>query len=143
MRKLFLIALLLLLGYLVYLVFRPFLVPLTWAAVLVVIFFPVHRWVSRRIRGANRAALASTFLLTALIVIPMLTVATAFATQAIGLAQRVQEEWQAGQLPLDRLLDDYRRAADLLNFCRTRLAAVEQQVQVLEDGQLKAWSAGA
>jgi predicted PurR-regulated permease PerM len=103
MRQLFLIGLLLLLGYLVYLIFQPFLVSLTWAVVLVVLFFPVHRRVGRRIRGANRAALVSTFLLTALIVIPMLTVATAFATQAIGVAQRVQEEWQAGQLPLGQL----------------------------------------
>jgi exodeoxyribonuclease VII small subunit len=26
-------------------------------------------------------------------------------------------------------------------FCRSRLEAVEQQVKVLEDGQLKAWPA--
>jgi exodeoxyribonuclease VII small subunit len=28
----------------------------------------------------------------------------------------------------------------LLNFCRNRLEAVEQQVKVLEDGQLKPWN---
>jgi exodeoxyribonuclease VII small subunit len=41
-------------------------------------------------------------------------------------------------LPLDRLLDSYRRGAQLLEFCRARLQAVEQQVKVLDQGQLKA-----
>ena len=47
---------------------------------------------------------------------------------------------EGGQLPLDQLLDSYRRGAELLAYCRARLQAVEQQVQVLDEGQLKAWS---
>lgn len=47
---------------------------------------------------------------------------------------------EGGQMPLDRLLDSYRRGAVLLNFCRGRLQAVEDQVRVLEDGQLKPWT---
>jgi exodeoxyribonuclease VII small subunit len=39
------------------------------------------------------------------------------------------------------LLDGYRRGADLLAFCRGRLQAVEEQVKLLEDGQLKTWTA--
>lgn len=50
---------------------------------------------------------------------------------------------EAGQLPLDRLLESYKRGAELLTFCRSRLEAVEQQVKVLEDGQLKALNPGA
>jgi exodeoxyribonuclease VII small subunit len=48
---------------------------------------------------------------------------------------------EEGQLPLERLLAGYRRGTELLQFCRSRLEAVEQQVRVLEDGQLKAWPA--
>ena len=47
---------------------------------------------------------------------------------------------EGGQLPLDRMLESYRRGAELLEFCRARLEAVEQQVRVLEDGQLKPWT---
>ncbi|MBI5270727.1 MAG: exodeoxyribonuclease VII small subunit [Burkholderiales bacterium] len=47
---------------------------------------------------------------------------------------------EAGQMPLDRLLEGYRRGAFLLNFCRERLAAVETQVKVLEDGLQKPWT---
>jgi len=48
---------------------------------------------------------------------------------------------EAGQLPLESLLEGYRRGTELLQFCRSRLEAVEQQVKVLEEGQLKPWSA--
>jgi exodeoxyribonuclease VII small subunit len=51
------------------------------------------------------------------------------------------EAMDAGQLPLDQLLAQYRRGADLLNFCRGRLESVEQQVKVLEGEQLKPWAA--
>ena len=46
---------------------------------------------------------------------------------------------ESGQMPLDSLLAGYQRGADLLAFCRGRLDAVEAQVKVLEDGQLKPW----
>jgi exodeoxyribonuclease VII small subunit len=51
------------------------------------------------------------------------------------------QKMEGGQLPLDQLLAAYRRGAELLSFCRERLQSVEDQVKVLEDGQLKAWSA--
>jgi exodeoxyribonuclease VII small subunit len=47
---------------------------------------------------------------------------------------------EGGQLPLDRLLEGYRRGARLLEFCRSRLAAVESQVKVLEGGLQKPWT---
>ena len=47
---------------------------------------------------------------------------------------------ESGQLPLDGLLGAYRRGAQLLEFCRAKLDAVEEQVKVLEEGQLKPWT---
>lgn len=60
---------------------------------------------------------------------------------ALAELERLVGAMEAGQLPLDALLDNYRRGAELLELCRSRLQAVEQQVQVLEDGQLKDWVA--
>ena len=57
-------------------------------------------------------------------------------TELDGLVQQME----GGQMPLDRLLDGYRRGAELLAFCKSRLQAVENQVKVLEDGQLKDWA---
>ena len=61
---------------------------------------------------------------------------------ALGELDRLVVAMEAGQLPLDRLLESYKRGAELLTFCRARLEAVEQQVQVLEDGQLKGLNPG-
>ena len=48
---------------------------------------------------------------------------------------------EGGQLPLDQLLGGYQRGAQLLDFCRAKLTAVENQVKLLEGGELKPWSA--
>ena len=48
-----------------------------------------------------------------------------------------------GQLPLDGLLLHYERAAALLRFCRERLDAVEQQIQVVDQGVTKPWADAA
>jgi exodeoxyribonuclease VII small subunit len=60
--------------------------------------------------------------------------------QALAELDRLVSQMEGGQLPLDQLLDGYRRGAELLAYCRARLQAVEQQVQLLDEGQLKAWS---
>jgi exodeoxyribonuclease VII small subunit len=59
--------------------------------------------------------------------------------QALAELERLVASMEAGQLPLDQLLDSYRRGAELLGLCRTQLQAVEQQVKVLEGGELKSW----
>ncbi|MCH2241543.1 MAG: exodeoxyribonuclease VII small subunit [Aquabacterium sp.] len=59
---------------------------------------------------------------------------------ALEELERLVEQMEAGQLPLDQLLQRYQRGTELLALCRQRLEAVEAQVKVLEDGQLKPWS---
>ncbi|MDZ7590750.1 MAG: exodeoxyribonuclease VII small subunit [Rubrivivax sp.] len=61
--------------------------------------------------------------------------------QALAELDRLVAQMEGGQLPLDQLLDGYRRGAELLAYCRGRLQGVEEQVKVLDDGQLKAWGA--
>ncbi len=58
---------------------------------------------------------------------------------ALAELESLVASMEGGQLPLEGLLEGYRRGTELLQFCRARLEAVEQQVKVLEDGQLKAW----
>jgi exodeoxyribonuclease VII small subunit len=62
---------------------------------------------------------------------------------ALGELERLVAAMESGQQPLEALLDDYRRAAELLAFCRGRLEAVELQVRILENGQLKPWTAAS
>ncbi len=60
----------LLVGYLSFLIFAPFLVPLGWGAVLAVCVYPVHSRLTPRV-GRSHAALSSTLLVFVLIVVPV------------------------------------------------------------------------
>lgn len=62
---------------------------------------------------------------------------------ALSELEQLVASMEDAALPLDRLLQSYQRAAELLSFCRDKLAAVETQVKVLEAGQLKAWNPNA
>ncbi|MEO8079118.1 MAG: exodeoxyribonuclease VII small subunit [Caldimonas sp.] len=59
---------------------------------------------------------------------------------ALAELEALLASMEAGQLPLEGLLENYRRGTELLQFCRSRLQAVEQQVRVLEEGALKPWA---
>jgi exodeoxyribonuclease VII small subunit len=58
---------------------------------------------------------------------------------ALAELERLVGAMESGQMPLDRLLESYQRGAELLAFCRGRLEAVDAQVKVLEEGQLRPW----
>jgi len=58
---------------------------------------------------------------------------------ALEELERLVAAMEGQHLPLDQLLESYRRGAELLGFCRQRLQAVEQQVKVLEGEELKSW----
>jgi len=62
--------------------------------------------------------------------------------EALAELEQLVARIESGALPLEDLLNQYRRGAQLLNFCRSRLAQVEDQVKVLEDGELKPWHGG-
>jgi predicted PurR-regulated permease PerM len=62
-------ALIVLIGYLAYLVISPFLKPLAWATIFAIMFYRVHSELSPRI-GPSRSALASTLMAAVLIVAP-------------------------------------------------------------------------
>ena len=47
---------------------------------------------------------------------------------------------ESGELALDELLVGYKRGAALLEFCREKLTAVEDQIKVLDGSVLKPWN---
>jgi exodeoxyribonuclease VII small subunit len=59
---------------------------------------------------------------------------------ALRELEQLVSHLESGQLALDQLLVSYQRGAQLLAFCRDRLAAVEDQVKVLEGSELKPWA---
>lgn len=49
---------------------------------------------------------------------------------------------EGGKLSLEDALVAYKRGAELLAFCRTRLDDAQQQVRILEEGVLKDFETG-
>lgn len=90
-------AFLALLAYLVFRVFEPFLTPLGWAAVLVVVFYPLHERLEKRL-GETRASLVSTVAVTLILIAPTLAVMAAFVHQGVEAARAFQQAATSGQL---------------------------------------------
>jgi predicted PurR-regulated permease PerM len=80
---------LLLLGYLVFRIAEPFLVPLAWSAVLAIFFYPLHARVSQRLKPVP-AALASTLAVTFLLIVPSLIILVYTARQALDATSGLQ-----------------------------------------------------
>jgi exodeoxyribonuclease VII small subunit len=55
--------------------------------------------------------------------------------------EQIVADMESGKLSLEDSLAAYKRGAELLAFCRSRLEDAQQQVRVLEDGVLKDFSA--
>ncbi|MDE3137516.1 MAG: AI-2E family transporter [Acidobacteriota bacterium] len=116
-----------LVAWLSFKVFEPFLTPLIWAAVVVILLLPWHRRLERRM-GKRIAASLSTVIATVILVVPMLLVVIAFLQQAVSALSMVQVgtflsqiswlnhawEWLAAHLP-------GRTAADLPDLLREGL----------------------
>jgi exodeoxyribonuclease VII small subunit len=61
---------------------------------------------------------------------------------AMAELEQIVADMEAGKLSLEDSLAAYKRGAELLSFCRSRLEDAQQQVRVLEDGVLKDFSPG-
>jgi exodeoxyribonuclease VII small subunit len=59
---------------------------------------------------------------------------------AVAELEQLVGRIESGQLPLEELLAGYQRGAQLLQFCRDKLQAVENQIKVLDEGVLKPWT---
>lgn len=96
----FFFAVFLYLLYQFYQVLRFFLGPLSWAALLALIFYPIHRWLRGVLR--QREGLAAFLLTTAVILtvmVPTVYFTIRLAGESIALYKRVNDLIQQGQLP--------------------------------------------
>ncbi|MGB2666979.1 MAG: AI-2E family transporter [Candidatus Acidiferrum sp.] len=100
---------LLLLGYLVFLITAPFLIPLAWSAVLAIFFYPIYLQLERRF-SPTWAAVLCTFGVTFLLIVPVLTVMLYAAREAIEASVGVRENLSAnGTGAIQDFFDSLRR----------------------------------
>lgn len=77
--------------YLCWLMLRPFITVLEWAAVLVIVFYPVHKRLAKKIKRRALSALLSSLLVIIIIVIPLTFLTMALASELSGAARNLPE----------------------------------------------------
>ncbi len=94
----------LLLGYFVFLIVAPFLVPLAWSAVLAIFFYPLHEKMMKKMKPTP-AAMTSTLAVTLLLIVPAIVVLIFTAREALDATARLQSELAVhGQGPSQGLI---------------------------------------
>jgi len=101
-REYFLISLFFLITavvfYLFFKIMAPFLVPLCWAAVLVVVFYPLQMRFAVHIRNRSVLALLMCAIIVVLIIGPLAYLFVAVVNQAAGAVAKVNELYESGEL---------------------------------------------
>jgi predicted PurR-regulated permease PerM len=82
-------------AYLTFLVFQPFLAPLAWAVVIVVIMHPYYDRLTKK-TNPTMAALLMTAIVTLILIVPTVLVMTAFVKQGVQAITHVQSQVQSG-----------------------------------------------
>jgi predicted PurR-regulated permease PerM len=123
-QQLLFYALVLLMGYLAYLVLGPFLPSLAWAVVFAMMFHGVHLELKAKI-GPNRAALATTLMAGILIVAPAVTLVSVFAREVPQVVERVRNVTPTSPAQIQRLWNVVRD--------RSPIALPEQPTEVLRE----------
>jgi len=83
------------LGYFVFRVFEPFLVPLGWAAVFGVIFYSLNKRFERK-WGRTQSAVLITLGVTLILIVPVLLLAAMFVREGIAAALDIQTAMAGG-----------------------------------------------
>jgi exodeoxyribonuclease VII small subunit len=61
---------------------------------------------------------------------------------ALEELERIVQAMESGDAPLEESLANYERGMALLKTCQERLAAAEQKIRVLENGNLRSFVPG-
>ena len=75
--------------YLCWLMLRPFITVLEWAAVLVIVFYPVHQRLAKKIKRRGLSALVSSLLVIVIVVAPVTFLTVTLANELASTAREL------------------------------------------------------
>ncbi len=101
-REYLLVALFFLLAavffYLFYRIVSPFFAPIAWAAVFVIIFFPLYEWVCKKVKSRGLASALLCLFIIILIIGPITYLFAALVNEAADAVTKVNAMYKSGQL---------------------------------------------
>lgn len=117
--------------YLCWLMLKPFVVVLEWAAVLVIVFYPVHKRLASRIRRRGLSSLLSCLLVIVVVLLPLTFLIATLAGELAGAAKNFPQ--QVGPM----LETQSPRTAKVLEWLQQRINFSPEQMQqfVIEQSQ--------
>jgi predicted PurR-regulated permease PerM len=89
--RVFALAVAAILGYALLLIFKPFALPMTWAAFLAFLLFPLNVRLRRRFKGKSLSAGLLTALAPIVILLPLSALSVEFVSQISALLRQVQK----------------------------------------------------
>jgi predicted PurR-regulated permease PerM len=89
--RVFTLAVAAVLGYALLLIFKTFALPMTWAAFLAFLLFPLNLRLRRRFKGSSIAAGALTLLAPIVILLPLSAISAEFVSQISVLLKQLQK----------------------------------------------------
>ncbi|MCX8031060.1 MAG: AI-2E family transporter [Thermodesulfovibrionales bacterium] len=87
-----LFAIVILFGYLCYLIFKPFLTPLAWAIVLAIVFYPLLGIINKYVKRASIASTITTLIILLIIIGPFSYISFLIALELRELPKFLNEE---------------------------------------------------
>jgi predicted PurR-regulated permease PerM len=72
-------------GYLLYLIMAPFWIPLLWAVILTILFYPLYQWLRERIRLDGVASLLTCMIITLFITIPVSFIGVSLVNEILNV----------------------------------------------------------
>jgi predicted PurR-regulated permease PerM len=129
--RVFALAVAAILGYALLLIFKPFALPMTWAAFLAFLLYPLNFRLRRRFKGKSVAAGTLTVLAPICILLPLSAISVEFVSQISVLLKQMQKS-ASGM--------DIKSFSDLQQF--PWIARINSWLQAHADvsaGQLQSW----
>ena len=84
--------------YLFYRLMVPFFLPIAWAAVLVIVFYPAYKWLLKKVKSPTLTSVIACILIFLLIIGPTLYMLASLVSEAANALTKVNDLYQSGEL---------------------------------------------
>lgn len=126
--------------YLFYRILAPFLVPMCWAAIFVIVFYPLYQKLESRVKSGSLRSLILTSLIVILIITPAAYLGIALVQEAIGMFDHFKDWVDSGEL--DKLVDV--KNSPIYQYLQSRLSSYvdlsQLDLRVIIENSLKSVS---
>ena len=118
--------------YLCWLMLRPFITVLAWAAVLVIVFYPLHKRIAQKITRRGLCAMLSTALVILVFVLPLVFLTMAVTNELAGAVSTLPAQ-------MDQLMNPTGSAGRVSTWIRDRIGIDASGWQAFLVQQLKTY----